>query len=151
VLTNRDVGKQRGDDGLWIFTKTGIRERRIADGTEFTSDLAAQAAMHALRKANLSAKTIDLILVATSTPAMHFPATACLVQKKIGAGQCPALDLKAGGTGFLYALEIGAQFVSSRTFETVLVIGAEKLSAVLNWHDTSSRVRCWFNLGCIDS
>jgi 3-oxoacyl-[acyl-carrier-protein] synthase-3 len=140
VLTNDEVGGKLGVNGQWIFTRTGIRERRIAAGNEFTSDLAAQAALRALRQANLSAKDLDLILVATNTPDMMFPATACLVQAKIGARQCPALDLKAGGTGFLYALEIGGQFIGSRTFDTVLVVGAEKLSAILDWSDRDTSV-----------
>lgn len=140
VLTNADVGKKIGDDGEWILPSTGIRERRIAAENEFTSDLAAQAALRALHKANLCAKDLDLILVATNTPDMMFPATACLVQAKLGARQCPALDLKAGGAGFLYALEIGGQFIASRTFDTVLVIGAEKLSTILDWRDRDTCV-----------
>jgi 3-oxoacyl-[acyl-carrier-protein] synthase-3 len=124
-----------GEDSEWILSRTGIRERRIAAENEFTSDLAAQAALLALRKANLCAKELDLIIVATNTADMPFPATACLVQAKIGAGHCPALDLKAGGSGFLYALEIGGRFISSYTYETVLVIGAEKLSNIVDWRD----------------
>src|SRR4051812_31343945 len=89
-------------------------------------------------QAGLQASDLDLILVATNTPDMMFPATACLVQAKLGARHCPAFDLKAGGAGFLYALEIGRQFVVSRTFDTVLVIGAEKLSTVLDPKDRST-------------
>jgi 3-oxoacyl-[acyl-carrier-protein] synthase-3 len=135
VLTNVDVGKRIGEDGEWILSRTGIRERRLAAENEFTSDLAAKAALDALHKANLSAKDLDLILVATNTPDMLFPATACQVQAKIGARHCAALDLKAGGAGFLHALEIGGQFIASRTCETVLAVGAEKLSSILDWRD----------------
>jgi 3-oxoacyl-[acyl-carrier-protein] synthase-3 len=135
VLTNEEVGKRMGEDAGWILPLTGIRERRFASASEFTSDLAAQAARRALERANFPARDLDLILVATNTPDMLFPATACLVQTKIGAGKCAALDLKAGAAGFLYALELGAQFVASHTCESVLVIGAEKLSAILDWSD----------------
>lgn len=139
VLTNADVGKQLGKDGEWILSRTGIRERRIAAENEFTSDLAARAAVCALNGANLSSKDLDLIIVATSTPDMLFPATACLVQKKIDARRCAAFDMKAGGAGFLYALELGEQFIASHTFENVMVIGAEKLSTVVDWRD---RISC---------
>jgi 3-oxoacyl-[acyl-carrier-protein] synthase-3 len=140
VLTNADIGKRLGETGEWILPRTGIRERRIASGNEFTSDLAAQAALRALDRASLDAKNLDLILVATNTSDMFFPATACLVQAKIGARRCPALDLKAGGAGFLSALEIGSQFIGCQTFETVLVIGAEKLSTILDWDDRDTCV-----------
>lgn len=138
VVTNAEIGRALGDDGEWILHRTGIRERRWAADNEFTSDLAAQAAAKVLAKARLQASALDLILVATNTPDMMFPATACLVQAKLDARQCPAFDLKAGGAGFLYALEIGRQFVVSRTFDTVLVIGAEKLSTVLDSKDRST-------------
>jgi 3-oxoacyl-[acyl-carrier-protein] synthase-3 len=140
VLTNAEVGRRMGEDGAWIFGRTGIQERRNAHQNEFTSDLAAQAALRALHQAELSAQELDLILVATNTPDMLFPATACLVQAKIAASRCPALDLRGGGAGFLYALEIGAQYIASHTFETVLVIGAEKLSAILDWRDRDTCV-----------
>ena len=138
VLTNAEVGRRLGDAGEWILPVTGIRERRIAAAGECTSDLAAKASLRALQGAGLSAGDLDLILVATNTPDMMFPATACLVQSKIGARKCPALDLKAGGAGFLYALEIGRQFIASRTLETVLVIGAEKLSSIIDWRDRTT-------------
>ena len=138
IVTNAEIGRVLGDDGEWILHRTGIRERRRAAGNEFTSDLAAQAAANALDQAGLHGADLDLILVATNTPDMMFPATACLVQAKLGARKCPAFDLKAGGAGFLYALEIGRQFVVSRTFETVMVIGAEKLSTVLDGKDRST-------------
>lgn len=140
VLTNAEVGGRMGEDGAWILPRTGIRERRIAAENESTSDLAARATLSALRKANLAPTDLDLILVATNTPDMLFPATACLVQAKAGARHCPAIDLKAGGAGFLNALEIGRQFIASRACETVLVVGAEKLSTVLDWRDRATCV-----------
>jgi len=138
VLTNAEVGQRLGDDGEWIHRRTGIRERRVAAANEFTSDLAAQASLRALQHAGLAAGAVELIVMATNTPDMMFPATACLVQAKIGAGKCPALDLKAGGAGFLHALEIGRQFIATRTLETVLVVGAEKLSSILDWGDRAT-------------
>lgn len=138
VVTNAEIGRALGDDGEWIWQRTGIRERRRAADNEFTSDLATHAAANALSKAGLQASDLDLILVATNTPDMMFPATACLVQAKLGARRCAAFDLKAGGSGFLYALEIGRQFVVSRSFDTVMVIGAEKLSTVLDGKDRST-------------
>src|SRR5678815_4487949 len=117
VLTNIEVGKLLGEDAEWIQRRTGIRERRIAAENEFTSDLGAQAALRALQKAKLTGKDLDLILVATNTADMLFPATACLVQSKIGARHCPAFDLKAGASGFLHALEVGSQFIASHTCE----------------------------------
>jgi len=135
ILTNAELGMGLGEDGDWIIRRSGIRERRIAAENEFTSELAAQAALRALSKANLGGKDVDLILLATSTPDMLFPATACLVQAQIGARRAAALDLRAAGAGFLYALEIGHQFVGSHACETVLVVGAEKLSTVVDWRD----------------
>jgi 3-oxoacyl-[acyl-carrier-protein] synthase-3 len=140
VLTNAEIAKNLGPNSEWIWSRTGIRERRVARENEFTSDLAAGVAVRALDKAKLSGKHLDLIIVATNTPDMLFPATACLVQKKIGARHCAAFDIKAGGAGFLYALELGRQFIASQTYENVLVIGAEKLSAVLDWRDRQTCV-----------
>jgi len=138
VLTNAEIGRRLGENGDWIFARTGIRERRVAAADEFTSDLAAKASLRALQNAGVAPEQVEMILVATSTPDMMFPATACLVQSKIGAGKRPALDLKAGGAGFLYALEIGRQFIATLSFETVLVVGAEKLSSVLDWRDRAT-------------
>jgi len=138
ILTNAQIGRQLADDGEWIFSRTGIRERRIADDDEFTSDLATRASLNALSNAGLKAEDVELIIVATNTPDMAFPATACLVQAKIGAPKCPAIDLKAGGAGFIYALEVGRRFIVSRAVETVLVIGAEKLSSVIDWGDRNT-------------
>jgi 3-oxoacyl-[acyl-carrier-protein] synthase-3 len=138
VVTNAEIGRALGDQGEWILRRTGVSERRRAAENEFTSDLAVHAAANALTQAGLCASDLDLILVATNTPDMMFPATACLVQAKLGAHRCPAFDLKAGGAGFLYALEIGRQFVVSRTSDTVMVIGAEKLSTVLDGKDRAT-------------
>src|SRR5436190_11739502 len=140
VLTNTELEKMVETSDEWITTRTGIKERRIAAKDEFTSDLAARAAMRAIQKAGISPGQIDLIIVATITPDMPFPSTACLVQQKIGANRAAAFDLEAACSGFIYALEIAQQFIMSRTYDTVLVIGAEKLSSIVDWKDRNTCV-----------
>src|SRR6187431_508085 len=140
VLTNADLEKMVETSDEWIRTRTGIEARRVAACDEFTSDIAAKAAKIALERANISPEQVDLIIVATITPDMPFPSTACLVQQKIGAVRCAAFDMEAACSGFIYALEIGQQFVMSQTYETVLVIGAEKLSSIINWRDRNTCV-----------
>ncbi len=140
ILTNADLQKMVDTSDEWITTRTGIRERRVAAKDEFTSDLGAEAALRALRKAGLTPEQVDLIVVATITPDMPFPSTACLVQRKIGAYRAAGFDLEAACAGFIYGLEIGQQFIMSRTYDTVLVIGAEKLSAIVDWQDRNTCV-----------
>ena len=140
ILTNADLEKIVETTDEWITTRTGIKERRIAAANEFTSDLAANAARRAMEMAGVTAEQIDLIIVASITPDMPFPNTACLVQQKIGARRVPAFDIEAACSGFLYALEVGQNFIASRAYETVLVIGAEKLSSITNWTDRNTCV-----------
>jgi 3-oxoacyl-[acyl-carrier-protein] synthase-3 len=140
ILTNADLEKMVDTSDEWITTRTGIKERRRAAKDEFTSDMAAQAAQRAMKMAGVTGDQIQLIIVATITPDMPFPATACLVQQKIGAKRAAAFDLEAACSGFIYGLEIGQQFIMSRTYETVLVIGAEKLSSIVNWKDRNTCV-----------
>src|SRR5688572_10513146 len=140
VLCNADLEKMVDTTDDWIVTRTGIRERRIAAENEYTSDMASKAALLAMQRGNIKPEQIDLIIVATITPDMPFPATACLVQQKIGATRAAAFDMEAACSGFIYGLEIGQQFVMSRTYETVLVIGAEKLSSIINWRDRNTCV-----------
>ena len=140
ILTNADLEKMVDTSDEWITTRTGIKERRIAAKDEFTSDLAAKAAQRAMKMAGVTADQIDLIIVATITPDMPFPATACFVQQKIGAKRAAAFDLEAACSGFIYGLEIGQQFIMSRTYDTVLVIGAEKLSSITDWKDRNTCV-----------
>lgn len=140
VLTNGDLEKMVDTSDEWITTRTGIKARRIAAADEFTSDMAAQAALRAMAKAGVSAGQIDLIIVATITPDMPFPSTACLVQRKIQANRAAAFDLEAACSGFIYGLEIAQQFIMSRTYDTVLVIGAEKLSSITDWKDRNTCV-----------
>jgi len=139
-LTNADLMRIVDTTDEWITTRTGIKERRIAAKDELTSDMAAKAARKALEQAEVDAKDVDLILVATATPDMLFPATACFVQKKIGAKNAACLDIAAACAGFLFGIEIGQQFITSHTHDTVLVIGAEKLSSITNWTDRNTCV-----------
>ena len=140
VLTNADLEKLVNTTDEWITTRTGIKERRIAAANEYTSDLGAAAALRAMEKARIGPEQIDLIIVATITPDMPFPNTACLVQQKIGAKRAAAFDIEAACSGFIFALEIGQQFIMSRTYDTVLVIGAEKLSTITDWTDRNTCV-----------
>jgi 3-oxoacyl-[acyl-carrier-protein] synthase III len=140
ILTNAELEKMVETTDDWITSRTGIKERRIAAKDEFTSDIAARAAMRAVEKAGITPDKIDLIIVATITPDMPFPATACLVQQKIGAHRAAAFDIEAACSGFIYGLEIGQQFIMSRTYDTVLVIGAEKLSSIVDWTDRNTCV-----------
>lgn len=138
VLTNQDFEKMVETSDEWITTRTGIKERRIADDTEFTSDMGYFAALDALRDANLSAKDIDFILVATLTPDYLFPSTACLIQNKLGAENIPALDIQAACSGFIYALSIAKSFVEKKVYKNVLIVASEKLSAITNYKDRTT-------------
>ena len=140
VMTNGELEKLVDTTDEWITSRTGIKERRLAADSQFTSDLATQAALQAMKSGGITAEQIDLIIVATITPDMPFPSTACLVQQKIGARRAAAFDLEAACSGFIYALEVGQQFIMSHTYETVLVIGAEKLSSIVDWHDRNTCV-----------
>ncbi len=140
ILTNADLEKMVDTSDEWITSRTGIKERRIAAENEFTSDLGGEAALRAMKMAGVTAEQIDLIIVATITPDMPFPSTACLIQRKIGAKRAAAFDLEAACSGFIYALEIAQQFIMSRTYDTVLAIGAEKLSSITNWKDRNTCV-----------
>ncbi|MSU61843.1 MAG: ketoacyl-ACP synthase III [Pedosphaera sp.] len=140
VLTNADLEKLVDTTDEWITTRTGIKERRLAAAGEFTSDIATKAAERALKNANVTPDQIDMIIVATITPDMLFPSTACLVQQKLGARRAAAFDIEAACSGFIYALEIGQQFIATRTYDTVLIIGAEKLSSIIDWTDRNTCV-----------
>ena len=140
ILTNADLSRMVNTSDEWITTRTGIKERRIAGKDEFTSDMAAKAALKAIKQAKISPTEINLILVATATPDMLFPATACFVQKKIGATNAACLEISAACAGFLFGIEIAQQFITSHTHDTVLVIGAEKLTSITNWTDRNTCV-----------
>ncbi|MBA2585766.1 MAG: ketoacyl-ACP synthase III [Chthoniobacterales bacterium] len=140
ILTNAALSTMVDTTDEWITTRTGIKERRIAAKGEHTSDMATKAALAAIEQAQIDPSEIELILVATATPDMYFPATACLVQQKIGALKAACLDVSAACAGFLFAVEIAQQFITSHTYDTVLVIGAEKLSSITNWTDRNTCV-----------
>lgn len=140
VLTNRELEQMVDTSDEWIRTRTGISERRIAAPNESTSDMAAEAALAAMEQAQVEAQDIDLIIVATVTPDTAFPATACWVQKRLGATRAACFDVSAACAGFLYALEIAQQFISTHVYNTVLIIGADKLSAITDWTDRNTCV-----------
>ncbi|MBI5574551.1 MAG: ketoacyl-ACP synthase III [Elusimicrobia bacterium] len=135
ILTNAELEKMVATSDEWITTRTGIKERRIAKDMEATSDLAIQSAKRALKKANITPEEIDAIIVATITPDMFFPSTACFIQKEIGAKNAAAFDISAACSGFIYGLAIAKSFINSDTYKTVMVIGAEKLSSITDWTD----------------
>jgi 3-oxoacyl-[acyl-carrier-protein] synthase-3 len=139
-LTNSELERMVDTSDEWIVTRTGIRERRLAAAEEATSDLATAAAERALDDAGVRPQELDLVIVATVVPDMPFPATACLVQKNLGAIRAAAFDLEAACSGFIYALTVGAQFVATGTYQRVLVVGAEVLSRIVNWQDRSTCV-----------
>jgi 3-oxoacyl-[acyl-carrier-protein] synthase-3 len=140
VLTNADLEKMVDTSDEWIVTRTGIRERRISSPEQASSDLAYEAAKKALAKANVSAEELDMIIVATVTPDMMFPSTACLLQDKLGAKKASALDVSAACTGFLYGIATGSQFVANGMYRYVLVVGVETLSKITNYKDRNTCV-----------
>lgn len=139
-LTNFDLERIVETSDEWITTRTGIKERLISSFDEASSDLAVKAAKRALENAGVRPEEVQLIIVATVTPDMFFPSTACLVQAGIGAKHAAGFDLSAACPGFIYGCAVGAQFVASRMYDCVLVIGVETLSKILNWEDRSTCV-----------
>lgn len=138
VLTNQDLAKMVETNDEWIVSRTGIRERRIAAADQTTASLAAEASLRALEVANVHPGDLDMIILATSSPEYIFPATACLVQDRIGAVKAGAFDLLAACTGFIYAMNLGAQAIKSGGASNVLIIGSETLSRVVNWKDRNT-------------
>ena len=139
ILTNAELEKRVETSNEWIVSRTGIRERHVAAAHETTSDLATSAARAALEAAGIAPNQIDLIIVATTTPDFVFPSTACLVQQKLGiTNGCPAFDLQAVCSGFVYALTTGDQFIRSGQCKNVLVIGAETFSRITDWDDRTN-------------
>lgn len=140
VMTNADFEKIIDTNDEWIRTRTGIRERHIAEKGSATSDLAVQAAKQLLAQTHTDATELDLIVVASVTPDMFFPATACLVQDRLGAKRAWGFDLSAACSGFVYALTVGAQFVGSGAHKKVMVIGSDVMSSILDYKDRSTCV-----------
>lgn len=140
IMTNRDIEKLVETTEDWILERTGIRERRIADESEAASDLAVHAARKALEMARINEKDLDLIIVATVTPDMFFPSTACLVQDQLGAHQAAAFDLSAACSGFLFALSVADQYIRNGVYKNVLIIGSEVMSRIIDWTDRNTCV-----------
>ncbi len=140
IMTNADLEKIVDTSDEWITTRSGIKQRYIAEPGEYTSDLAVKAAWEALEQAGLKPEELDAIIVGTITPDYPFPAAACVVQEKLGAHRAAAFDLSAGCTGFMYAITVGAQFINTGMYRNILIIGAETLSRILNWEDRTTCV-----------
>ncbi len=140
VLTNHDLERMVETSDEWITERTGIKERRISAPWQATSDLAFEASIRALRKANLSAKDIDLIIVATVSPDMLVPSAACILQMKLGASNAVAFDINGACTGFIYALSVAEKFIKTGASKRALVIGAEVLSRFTDWTDRATCV-----------
>jgi len=140
VLTNHDLEKMVDTTDEWIRTRTGIQKRHIAAENQFTSDLATEAAKKAMGKANVLPEELDYIIVATVTPDVGFPSTACFVQEKLNAVNAAAMDISAACTGFIYALELADTLIAANKAKTILVIGAETLSKVTDYTDRATCV-----------
>ncbi|MFK7857823.1 MAG: beta-ketoacyl-ACP synthase III [Granulosicoccus sp.] len=140
IVTNTDLEKMVDTSDAWITERTGIKQRHIADDDEFTLDLAEAASRRALEAAGIPAQDIDLIIVATTTADQVFPSTACLLQSRLDVHGCPAFDIQAVCTGFVYALSVADQFVRTGMATTALVIGAETFSRIIDWTDRNTCV-----------
>lgn len=140
VLTNADISKMVDTSDEWIRERTGIRERHIVSQEQTTATIGAEASLQALNAAGIGPRKVDLIVVATSSPEHLFPATASLIQDRIGAVNAGAFDLLAACTGFIYAMDVAVQSIRSGSIDTALVIGAETLSRLVNWKDRSTSI-----------
>ncbi len=140
IITNFDLEKMVDTSDEWIRTRTGIAQRHVVDEKTTTSDLALEASTMALEDGGLEAKDLDCIICATITPDYPFPATACVIQSKLGITGCCAFDISAGCSGFVYALSMAEKFVLAGTYKNILVVGAETLSKVTDWKDRGTCV-----------
>lgn len=140
VVTNDDLAKVVDTSDEWIAARTGIRQRHVAAEGETTSDLSYHASMRALEAAGVDAADLDLIVVGTTTPDLIFPSTACLLQHRLGANGCGAFDVNAACSGFLYALSVADKFIRTGDAKTVLVVGAETLTRMVDWEDRTTCV-----------
>ena len=140
VLTNADLEKIVDTTDQWIIERTGIKQRHIVADNETTCDLAEAAAKNAIETADIDPQSIDLIIVATTTPDRVFPSTACLLQQRLDIHSCPAFDIQAVCTGFIYALDVADKYIKTGTAKRVLVVGAESLSKIVDWTDRSTCV-----------
>lgn len=140
ILTNDDLAKIVDTSDEWIVSRTGIRQRHVAAEGETTGDLSYHASVRALEAAGVDASELDLIVLGTTTPDLIFPSTACLLQHRLGANGCPAFDVNAACSGFIYALTVADQFIRSGSAKTVLVVGAETLTRMVDWTERTSCV-----------
>ncbi len=140
TLSNSDLEKMVETSDEWIFTRTGMRERRIAEKDEFTSTMGVEAAKRAIENAKIQPEDIDFILVATLTPDYLFPSTACLIQEQLGLKNVPGMDVQAACTGFLYALSVAKGFIEAGLYKNILVIASEKLSSIVDYEDRTTCV-----------
>ncbi len=138
ILTNHQISETLDTSDHWIVERTGIKQRHIASAGETASSMAEQAARKALAAAGLAAEALELIIVATTTPDKVFPSTACLLQTRLGARQCPAFDLQAACSGFIYGLSVADQYIRSGMVKTALVVGSEVYSRIVDWSDRST-------------
>ena len=140
VVTNDDLSKVVDTSDEWIRTRTGIRQRHVAADGQTSSDMGHQAALKAIEAAGIDPSGIDLIVVGTTTPDYVFPSTACLIQQKLGIPGCPAFDVNAACSGFLFALSVADQFIRTGSARTVLVVGVETLTRMVDWTDRTTCV-----------
>jgi len=140
ILTNADLELMVDTSDEWIKSRTGIEKRHIAAEGETTCDLAEQAALNAIKSADINASEIDLIIIGTTTPDLVFPSTACLLQQRLDIHGCPAFDVQAVCTGFIYAMNIASQFIQNGSAKCALVIGAETVSSIIDWKDRNTSV-----------
>ncbi len=138
ILTNQDLEKLVDTTNEWIVSRTGMKERHIADDCEYTSDMGTKAAKIALDRAKLNPLEVDVIIVATLSPDYSFPSTACLIQAELGAKNAAAFDIQAACTGMIYALSIGKSFIESGMYKNILIIASEKLSAITDYKDRNT-------------
>ena len=140
VLTNEDLEEMVDTSDEWIKSRTGIKQRYIAAKNQTTGDLAYHASQKALAKADLKAENLDMIIVATVTPDMPFPATSCILENRLGAANAATFDLEAGCSGFVYGLSVASQFIETGMYDNILVVGAETLSKIMDWEDRNTCV-----------
>lgn len=140
ILTNYDLEKMVDTSHDWIFERTGINQRHIADENESTVDMAYEASLKSIEKSNINVEDIDMIIVATTTPERAFPSTAVLLQNKLDIKDCFAYDINAACTGFIYALDVADKYIKNNSINNILVIGTEKMSTLVDWSDRNTCV-----------
>ena len=140
ILANYDLEKMVDTSHDWIFERTGINQRHIADENESTVDMAYEASLKSIEKSNINAEDIDMIIVATTTPERAFPSTAVLLQNKLDIKDCFAFDINAACTGFIYALDVADKYIKNNSINNILVVGTEKMSTLVDWSDRNTCV-----------